>query len=256
MPQDPAKHKELLADINIIQEKLTECCDAGFLNDEAFRQLSKTNYKVYQMMEAKLRQMEEIKVIYTQSISNGRWVKQFDAEYHKRQTAKKEEKLSNPDKFYKCSCGELMKCSVNRQDTPFNQYWKFKKSRSGRNHLKTAKHSDALMRLDWDKKGFCKKKHFDVAKMLYLNSHLNWKHYNHKGDRMTDKLRRIPKGQINPVAYTIEQAIKRFKIKKMGEEDYIDACEICGENDVLVDTYDNFDCGFCCKLCVSQLVEE
>tara|TARA_R110000803_G_scaffold77910_1_gene142848 strand:+ start:578 stop:1330 length:753 start_codon:yes stop_codon:yes gene_type:complete len=249
MPQDPAKHKELLADINIIQEKLTECCDAGFLNDEAFRQLSKTNYKVYQMMEAKLRQMEQIKVIYTQSIYQSRWVKQYDPNYHKRQSDKKQHKLSHPENFYKCPCGEMLTCRGEDYDA-------FKKSRGGRNHLKTAKHADALMRLDWDKKGFCKKKHFDVAKMLFLNSHFSFKLHNHKGDKMTDKLRRIPKKHNNPVAYTIEQAIRRFNIKKMGEEDYIDNCEICGENSVLVDTYETFECGFCCKLCVSQLVEE
>jgi hypothetical protein len=249
MPQEPAKHKELLADINIIQEKLTECCDAGFLNDEAFRQLSKTNYKVYQMMEKKLREMEQIRVIYIQSISQSRWVKQYDADYHKRQSDKKQHKLSHPENFYKCPCGEMLTCRGNDLES-------FEKSRGGRNHLKTSKHADALMRLDWDKKGFCKKKHFDVAKMLFLNSHFSYKKHNHNGDKMTDKLRRIPKRSINPVKYTIEQAIKQFKIKKMGNGDYIDNCDCCGEEGVLEKIEYHLDIEYCCKFCTEQLLEE
>ena len=245
MPQDPAKHKELLADINIIQEKLTECCDNGLLKEEAFRQLSKTNYKVYQMMERKLLEMEHIKVIYTQSIHQSRWVKQYDPNYHKRQSDKKQHKLSHPESYYKCPCGEMLSCRG-------EDYEAFKKSRGGGNHLKTAKHADALMRLDWDKKGFCKKKHFDVSKMLSLNSHLSYKFYNHRGDKITDKLRRIPKRNINPVSYTIEQAIKRFKINKL-KTGYVDMCEICGEEEVLEDTG---DFGYCCKVCVEFVEQE
>ena len=162
------------------------------------------------MIERKLKEIDYIRQEYTQQISRSRWVRQYDNDYHKRQVAKLEEKLNNPDKYYKCSCGEML-CY---NDDGSRSQIDFFKSRGGRDHIKTAKHCSAIMRIDYDKKGFDKKKNFPISLMLFLNNHINFKIHNHKGDGMNDKLRRIPKKskKKNPVFYTIQQAIIRYKI--------------------------------------------
>ena len=242
MPQEQAKHKELLENIHNIQDKLTDMSDKNFLNDEAFRQLSKTNKEAYDKIEGLLRGISTITLAYNETITRSRWVKQYDADYHKRQSQKKGDKLSNPGKYFKCSCGEMLSKGGSHH---------FFTSRAGRDHLKTAKHADALMRINYDKKGFAKNKHFGIAKMLFLNSHINYKRYNHKGTKMTDKLRRIPKRSIYPVFYTIEQAIKSYKVGKCS--DYVDDCECCMEEKVLLRT-EQF--GYMCKECVSVLEDD
>ena len=195
-----SRDKELLGYIGKIQAKLTDLAESDLLKDEAFRKLSKKNLKVYKQIEGVIKAYQEeiitLKLMYTEKVSQSRWCKQFDPNYHKAQQKSKQEKYKHRHALHKCPCGEIVCCLYK--------------------HQKTAKHADGLMRIDFDKKQFTKNKHFKLEKLLMLNAHINWKRYNHTGDTIYDKLRmRINRSKKSfPVFYVIEQGIIRYKIRK------------------------------------------
>jgi hypothetical protein len=171
--------------------------------------------------------MEQLHTIYKETIVQSRYVKSHDPDYHKRQVDQQKKKITKPEKYHKCKCGELIRYDIT-SETPFE------KSKYGKNHIKTNKHVSSMMRIYYDKNEFNKSKYFNnLTKLLYLNNHLNWKLNNHiSEDCIYDKLRRVKcfhnyrarksdgkmcKRYIGKwtVQYIIEQAIRRYKINKL-----------------------------------------
>ncbi len=135
MPIQPAKHKELLQSIHDVQDRLEELSGRDLLKDEAFIQLSNINQDLYRKIETALKELQWIKDTYNERIVQSRWVASHDPNYHRRQVRNQEYRLHHADQYKMCSCGEFL------------THWSYG------DHLKTKKHTSAMVRIDIDKKG-------------------------------------------------------------------------------------------------------
>ena len=89
-----SRDKELLGYIGKLQEKLGDLAESDLLKDEAFRQLSKKNLKLFKSVKSVIKSYQEeirrLNLMYNETIYKSRWCQQFDPEYHKNQMKKKQ----------------------------------------------------------------------------------------------------------------------------------------------------------------------
>jgi len=131
-----AKHKELLTNIQNVQEIVEGLADKSFMNDEALRVLSNTNMELYEKLKDLIDDVVYLKETYTQTIYQSRWCNQYlDPNYQRKSAKKKEDKINDP-RYKKCACGDWI--CVRK-----GKYWD--------NHLKTEKHKSSMLRIDIQK---------------------------------------------------------------------------------------------------------
>jgi hypothetical protein len=209
MPRsNQAKHKELLDNMGVVQEKLEDLADLSYINDEALRVLSNTNMELYNKLKKMFADIENVKNVYTNTIYESRWSQQYlDPNYQRKSAKKKEHKINDPW-YKKCSCGDWISIREDR-------FWG--------NHQKTEKHKSSLLRIDIQKninrlsenldiKNFEGKAIKPILNIKYLDKLmiLNYKIAN----SVEDKLRQQKKFKMSIYDW-VECYIKRRKIRQL-----------------------------------------
>jgi cell fate (sporulation/competence/biofilm development) regulator YlbF (YheA/YmcA/DUF963 family) len=162
MPIEPAKHKKLLTSLYELQDKFQELSENGMMKDEALRQLSKHNKHLFCQVKFMISTFNDLQRQYENSIMGSDWVADYDPNtLNKRQVKKAEMKLQSIH-HHRCSCGELISLSMG--------------SKGLKQHLRTKKHNDSMIRLHFDMKKEKDKNSiyhkYKVDTIMFLNYHI------------------------------------------------------------------------------------
>jgi len=211
-----AAHKELLENLNKVQEKIEDLSDSNLLSDEAFRQLSISNRDLYQSMKRMVEGLNELHIVYMESIMDSRQVNKWKNPSAAKSRCEERQKKQNRRNNIKCACGEYISRSY------FDQ------------HKKNQSHNDAMLRIQVDKKKVLQVQ--GVDKLLTLNAHLNSLKHSRKlfryapkswretepvwleGPRVITLYPRRGYTELTeyPPMYLLESWIRRYRIRKLG----------------------------------------
>lgn len=216
-----AAHKELMKNLQKVQEKIEDLAHGNLLNDEAFRQLSITNKELYTSLKRMVEGLNHLHIVYEETIMESRMVNKWKNPDAAKNRCEIRQAKQNKENTIRCPCGEFI------SDSYIDQ------------HQKNQCHQDAMLRINIDKNQILKS--MSVDKLLTINAHLNALKHNRKMFRYAPKcwwetqksvnvvgkqiatIRLHPRryngnlieGQYPPM-YLLEQWIKRFRIKSMG----------------------------------------
>jgi hypothetical protein len=162
MPIEPAKHKKLLHSLYEFQDKFQEFSENGLMKDEALRQLSNHNKLLFCQVKSLLSTVNDLQRHYETSIMGSDWVCSYDPKTLNKRQVKKAEKKLNSNHHHRCSCGELIALSMG--------------SKGLKQHLRTKKHNDSLIRLHFDIKKAKDKQSiyhkYKIDTIMFLNYHI------------------------------------------------------------------------------------
>ena len=192
----------MLHAIHQFQGKLDSLAiDDQLINTEAYRQLSNNNKELYDTFKGLFESIIAMKTLYEQSIMNNTWVQQYeDANYHKRQHRKREQKI-NAEGYTRCPCGDWICHRQVKATKGKPRTWKNALAQ----HQQTEKCMSNRARLKWEaQKKVQLSKGIKVDTYLLLNSHIHRKVNDYK-----------KKKEVS-AHYALSLVMRRRRIRKLG----------------------------------------